>query len=128
MTKAAAERLAREKHADLYEIEPAEKYSSADLDWSNMKSRSNAEMKDRTSRPALKAEDFDAAKYDEIYLGFPIWWGIAPHIINSFLEAYDFSGKKIYPFATSGGSGYGRSNEALEASAPKADWHPGKMF
>lgn len=128
VTKRTAERLAKEKNADLYEICPAEPYTRADLDWMNQKSRSSLEMTNDASRPLLASKDFNVERYDEIYLGFPIWWGVAPHIVNSFLEGYDLSGKDIYPFATSGGSGYGRSNDSLIQSAPDAEWHPGNII
>ena len=85
-------------------------------------------MKDSSSRVEIAARVPDMAGYDELFLGFPIWWGVAPHIINSFLEDYDLTGKTITPFATSGGSGYGRSNEELKPSAPGAVWNPGKMI
>lgn len=128
VTKKAAEKLAGEQGADLFEIRPVQPYTDADLNWNNSQSRSSAEMKDSSSRVEIAARVPDMAGYDEIFLGFPIWWGVAPHIINSFLEDYDLTGKTITPFATSGGSGYGRSNEELKPSAPGAVWNPGKMI
>lgn len=128
VTKKAAEKLAGEQGADLFEIRPVQPYTDADLNWNNSQSRSSAEMKDSSSRVEIAARVPDMAGYDEIFLGFPIWWGVAPHIINSFLEDYDLTGKTIMPFATSGGSGYGRSNEELKPSAPGAVWNPGKMI
>lgn len=128
VTKKAAEKLAKEQGADLFEIRPVQPYTDADLNWNNSQSRSSVEMKDSSSRVEIAARVPDMAGYDEIFLGFPIWWGVAPHIINSFLEDYDLTGKTITPFATSGGSGYGRSNEELKPSAPGAVWNPGKMI
>jgi len=128
VTRKAAERLAKEKGADLFEIRPVEPYTEADLDWTNKKSRSTLEMTDKSSRVEIAEKVSDMKQYDEIFLGFPIWWGVAPHIINSFLEQYDLTGKILSPFATSGGSGYGRSNKELEASAPGAKFNPGKML
>lgn len=128
ITKKAAEKLAKEQGADLFEIRPVQPYTDADLNWNNSQSRSSVEMKDSSSRVEIAARVPDMAGYDELFLGFPIWWGVAPHIINSFLEDYDLTGKTITPFATSGGSGYGRSNEELKPSAPGAVWNPGKMI
>jgi flavodoxin len=128
ITKKAAERLAAQQGADLFEIRPVQPYTKADLDWTNKKSRSTLEMTEKGSRVAIAEKVPDMKQYDEIFLGFPIWWGVAPHIINSFLEQYDLAGKTISPFATSGGSGYGRSNKELEASAPGAKFNPGRML
>ena len=128
ITKKAAEKLAKEQGADLFEIRPVQPYTDADLNWNNSQSRSSVEMKDSSSRVEIAARVPDMAGYDELFLGFPIWWGVAPHIINSFLEDYDLTGKTITPFATSGGSGYGRSNEELKPSPPGAVWNPGKMI
>ena len=128
VTKRAAEKLAKQEGADLFAIRPVQPYSQADLDWTNKKSRSTIEMQDKKSRVEIADKVKDMSQYDEIFLGFPIWWGVAPHIINSFLEQYDLTGKTISPFATSGGSGYGRSNKELELSAPGAKFHPGRMM
>ena len=128
VTKRAAEKLAKQEGADLFAIRPVQPYSQADLDWTNIKSRSTIEMQDKKSREEIADKVKDMSQYDEIFLGFPIWWGVAPHIINSFLEQYDLTGKTISPFATSGGSGYGRSNKELELSAPGAKFHPGRMM
>lgn len=103
-TKAVAEKIATEAGADLFRIEPKVTYTSADLDWTNKQSRSSVEMNDAQSRPELKSTKADIANYDVVYIGYPIWWYVAPHIINSFIEAHDLSGKTIIPFATSGGS------------------------
>jgi len=128
ITRKAAERTAKEQGADLFEIRPVQPYTSADLDWTNKKSRSTLEMQDKSSRPEIAERKENMGEYDEIFLGFPIWWGVAPHIVNTFLESYDFTGKTISPFATSGGSGFGRSGEELKISAPAAVWNKGKML
>ena len=116
-TAKVAEALAKAANADIYEIKPAVSYTRADLDWMNKKSRSSVEMSDKSSRPELADKSADIANYDTILLGFPIWWYVAPTIINTFLESYDFSGKKIVLFATSGGSGFGKTVEGLKGSA-----------
>lgn len=115
-TKKVAEKLARIAGADLYEIEPEVPYTKADLNWMNKQSRSSVEMDDHSSRPAIKDTDAKAGDYDVIYVGFPVWWYIAPTIINTFLEKYDFSGKTIVLFATSGGSGFGEAVGNLKPS------------
>ena len=115
-TAKAAENLADVANADLYEIRPAVPYTQADLNWMDKKSRSSVEMNDKSSRPALADKDADISSYDKILLGFPIWWYVAPTIINSFLESYDFSGKKIVLFATSGGSGFGKAVDGSKGS------------
>ena len=116
VTAAAAKRLAKAAEADLYEIKPAVPYTDKDLDWRNEQSRSSVEMRSKTSRPALADNNADISKYDTIFLGFPIWWYVAPTIINTFLENYDFSGKTIILFATSGGSGFGSTAKNLKDS------------
>ncbi len=115
-TKGVAERLAEVAGADLYEIEPAVPYTKPDLNWNDSGSRSSIEMSDPTSRPAIKETDAHAGDYDVIYLGFPIWWYIAPTIVNTFLEKYDLSGATIVLFATSGGSGFGEAVANLRPS------------
>lgn len=115
-TAGAARDLARAAGADLYEIRPAVPYTRADLNWQDENSRSTREMRDKSSRPALADTDARIQDYDVILLGFPIWWYTAPAIISSFLEAYDFSGKKIVLFATSGGSGFENAARKLRAS------------
>ena len=112
-TRAVGEEIARTAGADFYEIVPKEIYTSADLNWMNKKSRSNVEMSDPSARPEISGAVADMASYDTVIVGFPIWWGVAPRIIDTFLESYDFSGKKIIPFCTSGGSGVGKSDIAL---------------
>ena len=119
-TAAVAKDLAKAAGADIYEINPAVSYSRADLNWQDKQSRSSVEMSDKSSRPALADTDANIADYETVFIGFPIWWYIAPTIINSFLEAYDFSGKKIVLFATSGGSGFGKAVASLQPSAPNA--------
>lgn len=127
-TALTAETLAKTVGADLYEIRPAVPYTDADLNWMDKKSRSSVEMNDRSGRPALADTDADIAAYDVVFVGFPIWWYVAPTIINTFLESYDFSGKTIIPFATSGGSGMGKTNEGLEKSCPGAKLMEGKLL
>ena len=116
VTQRAAKALAEAAGADLYQIKPAVPYTSADLDWTNRASRSSVEMRDRSSRPAVADQDAGIENYDVVFLGFPIWWGVAPTVVNTFLECYDFSGKTIVLFATSGGSGLGRSAAGLRGS------------
>ena len=118
-TKKVAENLAKATVGDLYEIKPLKPYTSKDLDWTDRQSRSTIEMKDHKSRPETAPDKFSVKGYDTIYLGFPIWWYIAPTIVNTFLEKHDFSGKKIILFATSGGSGLGRSIDNLRPSVSK---------
>ena len=118
-TARAAKELAQAAGADIYEIRPAVPYTRADLDWTNKSSRSSVEMNDKSSRPALADKNANIAAYDTILLGFPIWWYVAPTIINTFLESYDFSGKKIVLFATSGGSGFGNAAAGLKGSVAK---------
>lgn len=121
-TMEAADKLARVAHADLHEIIPAVPYTAADLNWNDKKSRSTLEMNDKSSRPAIKNRVENMAQYDTIFVGYPIWWYIAPTIINTFLEQYDFTGKTIVPFFTSGGSGAGQTMRYLKPSAPAANW------
>ncbi|MCD7946384.1 MAG: flavodoxin, partial [Clostridiales bacterium] len=116
VTADVAKKLAQAVECDLYEIRPREPYTDADLDWTNKRSRSSVEMSDLSSRPGLADRDAHIAGYDTVFLGFPIWWGVAPTIVNTFLESYDFSGKKIVLFATSGGSGFGRTGDMLKTS------------
>lgn len=115
-TKKAAEKLATAANADLFEIRPTQPYTRADLDWTNKTSRSSVEMSNPSSRPAIAEKCENIADYDTIFVGFPIWWYIAPTIINTFLESYDLNGKNIIPFATSGGSGMGKTVEGLRKS------------
>lgn len=128
VTKNAAERLAKAAGADLFEIKPAVPYTRADLDWTNKKSRSSVEMNDPDSRPEIAERLSNMEDYDTVFIGFPIWWYVAPTIINAFVESYDFSGKTIIPFATSGGSGMGKTVEVLKPLCPSANWEKGKML
>lgn len=128
VTARVAKNLAVAAGADLYEIKPALPYSRADLNWMDKQSRSSVEMRDKSSRPALADTDADIAAYDTIFIGFPIWWYIAPTIINTFLESYDFSGKKIVLFSTSGGSGFGKAVQSLQPSAPGAKIIAGEIL
>ena len=115
-TEQVAKNLAQAASADIYEIKPAVPYATADLNWMDKKARSTVEMSNKSSRPALADKSANIAGYDTVLLGFPIWWYVAPTIINSFLESYDFSGKKIILFATSGGSGFGQTVAGLKGS------------
>ena len=119
-TKNMAKKVATEVGGDLFEITPETLYTATDLNWMDKKSRSSVEMSDKSFRPNMNGEKIDISKYDEIYIGFPIWWYVAPTIINTFLESDDFSGKKIKLFATSGGSGFGKTVQELQASAKGA--------
>ncbi|HJA37060.1 MAG TPA: NAD(P)H-dependent oxidoreductase [Firmicutes bacterium] len=116
VTAKAAKALAQAAGADLYEIKPAIPYTKADLNWTDKTSRSSVEMQDPSSRPALADQTAQIANYDVVFLGFPIWWYVAPTIVNSFLESYDFAGKTIVLFATSGGSGFGKTVASLQGS------------
>ena len=116
VTARAAKALAQAAGADLYEIRPAVPYTKTDLNWMDKSSRSSVEMNNKSSRPALADGDAKIADYDVVFLGFPIWWYVAPTLINTFLERYDFAGKTIVLFATSGGSGLGRAAEGLRGS------------
>lgn len=118
VTAKVADMLADAIGADIYEIRPEVPYTKADLNWMNKKSRSSIEMNDKSIRPALADKDAKIDQYDTLFLGFPIWWYVAPTIINTFLESYDFSGKKIVLFATSGGSKFGKTVEELKISVP----------
>lgn len=126
-TASLAKKLAEAADADLFEIKPAVAYTREDLNWQNKQSRSSIEMNDHSSRPTLADAELDTSAYETIYVGFPVWWYIAPTIINSFLERYDFSGKKIVLFATSGGSGFGKAVQNLKVSAPDAEIIEGKV-
>lgn len=128
VTKSAAERLAKAADADLFAIKPAVPYTRADLDWTNKKSRSSVEMNNPDSRPEIAERFPNMEDYDTVFIGFPIWWYVAPTIINTFVESYDFSGKTIIPFATSGGSGMGKTVEVLKPLCPGASWEEGKML
>ena len=129
VTANVAKLLAEAAGADLFEIKPAVPYTNADLNWMDKKSRSTVEMQDKRSRPAIAVPCSNLADYDTIFVGFPIWWYVAPTIINTFLESGDFSGKKIVLFATSGGSGFGKTAAALKKSlSPDAALVEGKLL
>ena len=128
VTKGAAEQLATVAGADLHEIKPAQPYTDADLDWRDKQSRSSLEMKDKSSRPAITNKLANMKDYDVVYVGFPIWWYTCPTIINTFMESYDFKGKTIIPFATSGGSGIKKACEDLKAAYPDITWKEGKLL
>ncbi len=128
VTAQVAERLASAIGADLYEIKPEVPYTSRDLDWRNKRSRSSVEMSDSSSRPAIATRVENMGAYDVVFVGFPIWWYREPSIIDTFIEAYDFSGKTVVPFATSGGSGMGNVTRNLQALAPEAKVAQGERF
>ena len=129
VTKRVGEAIARTCGGDFYEIVPKEVYTSADLDWMNKRSRSSVEMNDPSARPEIAGDAPDMAAYDTVIVGFPIWWGVAPRIIDTFLESYDFSGKKIIPFCTSGGSGVGKSDIALHKDVSgEVRWAKGRQI
>lgn len=128
ITQNLAINLASAINADLYEIVPEAPYTQADLDWMDANSRSTVEMKNLSSRPAIKGKCDNINDYDVIFVGFPIWWYVAPTIINTFLESYDLSGKTIVPFATSGGSGMGDTNKVLKPSCVNSKLLDGKVL
>ena len=128
VTAQVAKEIAVEAGADLFEIKAKVPYTKADLDWTDSSSRSSVEMKDPAFRPEIAETLNNFGDYDVIFLGFPIWWYVAPTIINSFLESYNFEGKTIIPFFTSGGSGSGQTDEKLHPSAPNAIWRPAKRL
>ena len=114
VTKRIAEELAKVEKADLFEITPETLYTAEDLDWTNQQSRSTLEMKDPSCRPAIAGQVANMAQYDVVFVGFPIWWGREPSVVDTFLDAYDFSGKKIVPFCTSGGSDIGETAKRIQ--------------
>ena len=128
VTGSVAEKLADEIGADLFEIVPEKPYTNADLDWQNSRSRSSVEMKDRNARPAIASKIDDISRYDVIFVGFPVWWYREPSIVDTFMEAYDFSGKTIVPFATSGGSGLGDAPKNMQTLAKGSKVEDGKRF
>lgn len=128
VTEKVAERLAEATGAGLFEIEPESPYTDADLDWQDKNSRSTVEMNDRKRRPAIRSQVEDMDQYGIVFVGFPVWWYREPSIIDTFMEAYDFSGKTVVPFATSGGSPIGDSGKNMQALAPGAKVEAGKRF
>lgn len=127
-TAKVAERLAEAIGADIFAIEPEIPYTDADLNWRDKQSRSSKEMSDKAFRPVVAQKRDNIGDYDTIYVGFPIWWYVAPTIVNTFLEGHDLAGKTIIPFATSGGSGMGRTNEELKPSCPHSTLLDGRVF
>lgn len=128
VTKGVAEKLAKAAGAELFEIVPERPYTDEDLNWNNKQSRSSVEMDDRSCRPGISTTVSDMGQYDCIFLGFPVWWYREPSIIDTFLEAYDFSGKTIVPFCTSGGSGLGETVGNMRSLAKEAEVRDGKRF
>ena len=127
-TAKVAQKMAEAIGADLFEIKPEKPYTSADLNWQNKNSRSSVEMNDRSSRPAIGVKVADMAQYSVVFVGFPIWWYREPSIIDTFMESYDFAGKMVIPFATSGGSGLGDSSANMQKLAKGAKVVSGKRF
>lgn len=128
VTAKTANKLAKEVDGDVFEIEPKEKYTSADLNWMDKKSRSSVEMKDPASRPEIAKQVENMDMYDTVLVGFPIWWYVEPKIIDTFLDNYDFSGKTVIPFATSGGSGIENVEKNLQKEYPNINWGKGKLL
>lgn len=127
-TAKVAQTLARVTGGELYEIEPEKRYTNADLNWRNEQSRCYVEMHDLKFRPALKGKKANIADYETIYIGFPIWWNIAPTLLNTFIEAHDLKGKTLVPFATSGGSTIDNSVKELKKAYPDINWQEGKLL
>jgi len=127
-TARAAEKLADITGGELYAIEPAQPYTSADLDWNDKRSRSSVEMNDSKARPAIKGRKGNVADYDAVFIGYPIWWELAPRIINTFIESHDLKGKTVIPFATSGGSTLAGSAAALKKNYPALNWKEGRLL
>ena len=127
-TARAARRLAEAIGADLFEIAPEHPYTSADLNWNDKNSRSSREMADEKCRPAVAGDGPDMSAYDTVFVGFPIWWYVEPRIIDTFLEAHDFSGKTVVPFATSGGSGLGKAPQRMATLAPGSTVTEGRLL
>lgn len=128
VTKSVAEKIASIINGDLFEIEPKEKYTDEDLNWHNKQSRSSVEMKDKSSRPEIKENNLDISSYDTILIGFPIWWGVAPTVVNTFIESKNFEEKTLIPFCTSGGSGMRYAENDLKKTYPNYKWKDGKRL
>ena len=128
VTEKVARDIAKAVGADLYEIAPAQPYTTADLNWMDKKSRSTIEMNDPACRPAIAADVADMTQYDTVFVGFPVWWYVEPRIVDTFLERYDFSGKTVIPFATSGGSGISGAEKSMREHCPGAHWKPGRLL
>ena len=127
-TEHAAKEIAQAVGADLYEICPDKAYTAADLNWNDKKSRSTVEMNDPACRPAIAEPVEQMEQYDTVFVGFPVWWYVEPRIVDTFLESYDFSGKTLIPFATSGGSGIGKAEKSLQEHCPDAVWKKGQLL
>lgn len=127
-TARAAEKVAEATGGELYAIMPESPYTAADLDWHDKRSRSSREMNDPQARPALGGHAVDAARYDVIFIGYPIWWDLAPRIVDTFIESQRLAGKTVIPFATSGGSGIANSAAALKRAYPALDWREGRLL
>ena len=127
-TRQVAKQIAKIADADICEIIPTKPYSGADLDWTNKQSRSSVEMNDSTARPAIKSFSVDMSKYDFVFLGYPIWWDLAPRAVNTFIETTNLAGKTVIPFATSGGSSIGNSVAVLKQLYPNIKWQTGKLL
>ena len=128
VTARVAKEVADAAGADLYEIRPAQPYSPGDLDWMDKKSRSTLEMNDPACRPAIEGQVNGMEQYDTILIGFPIWWYVEPRIVDTFLDSYDFSGKTLIPFTTSGGSGISKAQKSLQEHCPAANWKQGQLL
>ena len=128
VTAGVAKNMAGSIGADLYEIRPEHPYTRADLNWMDKKSRSTAEMNDPSCRPAIAEPVKNMEQYDTVLIGFPIWWYVEPRIVDTFLESYDFSGKTLIPFATSGGSGIEKAEKSLQSHCPGASWKKGRLL
>lgn len=127
-TARAAQKVADTTGGDIYAITPAKKYTDADLDWNDKQSRSSVEMNDRKARPALGGKRLDVSDYDVVFIGYPIWWDLAPRIINTFIETHDLKGKTVIPFATSGGSSISNSAVTLKRTYPALGWKEGRLL
>lgn len=128
VTKGVAQKIAHATGGNLYQIQPSQPYTDADLDWTNKQSRSTLEMKDRSSRPSITGKVNDVAQYDIVYLGFPIWWYTAPTIVNTFIESNHLEGKTVVPFATSGGSSISKACQDLKKAYPNIKWREGSLL
>ncbi|HIZ16216.1 MAG TPA: NAD(P)H-dependent oxidoreductase [Firmicutes bacterium] len=128
VTASVAQEIANAVGADLYEIRPVQPYTAADLDWTDKSSRSTKEMDDPACRPAVAEPVHDMAKYDTVFVGFPIWWYVEPRIVDTFMESYDFSGKRIIPFATSGGSGIEKAEKRFKSIYSGMLWEKGRLL
>ncbi len=127
-TENAAKKIASVTGADIMPIQPVQKYTAADLDWTNRQSRSSLEMNNLNSRPEIEAPSKNISEYDVVFIGYPIWWNLAPTVVNTFIESNDLTGKTVIPFATSGGDGIGNSASKLKSQYPNLNWKEGKLL